>query len=88
MLTMRTEGLQTDEEEENLKRRELVRSLAVAAAFIPVHTQARPACLPSCRSQTDELAASMKEMFGGDWSVTVQPDFVLISRDLSSRSFP
>lgn len=63
----------------------MMRSLAAAAALVPVAAQARPVCVENCRYQAAKLAASMKEMFGGDWNVTLQSDFVLISRDKSSR---
>lgn len=64
-------------------RRELARSIAAAAVFVPTSAAAtkQQSCVEECRETAEILAASMQELFGGSWCVSVQADFILISKD-------
>lgn len=72
-----------DREGRDVYRRELMRSIAAAAALVPVSTLAAksPFCIEECQEIAAILAASMQEMFGGHWRVSVQTDFILISKE-------
>lgn len=61
----------------------MMRSLAVAAALVPVSVPAKePASIERCQNKANRIAKLMTEMFGGEWQVKLQPDFVLISKKL------
>lgn len=66
-----------------MKRRDMICSLAAAAAFVPVKLQANEKIkIEDCREKAAKLAAMMEELAGGEWKVSFQPDFVMISKKI------
>lgn len=60
-----------------------MRSLAIAAALVPVASPAKePASVENCREKAGKIAMLMKELFGGEWRVNLQRDFVMISKKI------
>jgi hypothetical protein len=66
-----------------MKRREMIRSLAIAAAIGPVAASAKePASFEQCQTKAAKIAGLMGELFGGEWRVSLQQDFVMISKKI------
>lgn len=66
--------------EKKMKRRDMMRSFAFAATMVPVNAIAESP--EDCSTMATDLAGAMTEVYGGDWRVTMQQDFILICRKL------
>lgn len=66
-------------------RREVIRSIALAAVAYPAIVNAKTSTDEECRATAARLALAMKACNGGDWKVSFDKkgDFVLISKNLS-----
>lgn len=71
-------------------RREILRgfSAGVAAAAIPASAIAETEDIYNCRHHANNLAEAMKTKHGGVWRISIDKDFVLISKTLVSPSRP
>lgn len=59
----------------------MMRSLAAAAALVPVSVPAKePVSVEDCRANAITLADMLASVFGGQWKVSLQPDFLMISK--------
>jgi len=62
----------------------MMRSTLFAAALVPVSVEAdQPPSIERCENKARRIAKLMTEMFGGEWNISLQPDFVIISKKLS-----
>ena len=71
-------------------RREILRgfSAGVAAAVLPQGAIAETEDINNCRHYANSLAEAMKTKHGGVWRISIDKDFVLISKTLVSPSRP
>lgn len=71
-------------------RRDLLKgfSAGVAVAVMPSRAMAETEDINECRRHAKNLAAAMKTEHGGIWRISIDKDFVLISKQLVNPSRP
>lgn len=71
-------------------RRDLLKgfSAGVAATVLPAGAIAETEDINDCRRHARKLADAMKTKHGGIWRISIDKDFVLISKTLVSPSRP
>jgi hypothetical protein len=66
-------------------RREIIRSMAIAAVACPAIANAKTPTDEECRKSAAKLAQDMKACKGGEWRVSFDSkgDFILISKKMN-----